>query len=330
MNTIPKTISDTAPDTVSSIRTHGARTRRRWLFLLLPLLCLPLMAVAEDDTREAEQTQAHGHEAAEQTHIADDIAEQAGIRTLTAGPGLIERHLQVYGRLVVPPTAKASLHARFPGVVSEIAVMPGEQVRKGQLLARIEANSSLQTYALRAPIDASVQAVQAGIGESVGAAAFIELINTDRLWVELKIFPAERALVKVGQTLSLTLGGQRISTQLTSVTPVGDQPYVLARAPIDNTALQAVPGELIEARLLVQTESAALVVDNRALQDFEDGQVVFVKVGETYEARPLQLGLRDETHTQVLSGLAVGDRYVVDNSYLIKADILKSGAVHDH
>ena len=34
--------------------------------------------------------------------------------------------------------------------------------------------------------------------------------------------------------------------------------------------------------------------------------------------------------TEVLEGLNPGDRYVVENSYLLKADLEKSGASHDH
>ncbi|MEY3608417.1 MAG: hypothetical protein RLZZ447_1205, partial [Verrucomicrobiota bacterium] len=33
---------------------------------------------------------------------------------------------------------------------------------------------------------------------------------------------------------------------------------------------------------------------------------------------------------EVLKGLAPGEEYVTDNSFLIKADIGKSGASHDH
>jgi cobalt-zinc-cadmium efflux system membrane fusion protein len=33
---------------------------------------------------------------------------------------------------------------------------------------------------------------------------------------------------------------------------------------------------------------------------------------------------------EVVDGLAPGTEYVTDNSYLIKADIEKSGASHDH
>lgn len=58
--------------------------------------------------------------------------------------------------------------------------------------------------------------------------------------------------------------------------------------------------------------------------------MVFIKVGDEYEIRPLELGISDGRFTQVLSGLNVGDDYVVNQSYLIKADIEKSGASHDH
>jgi len=66
------------------------------------------------------------------------------------------------------------------------------------------------------------------------------------------------------------------------------------------------------------------------LQSFRDWTVVFIQIGDTYEIRPLELGRSDGRYTEVLNGLNAGDRYVVENSYLIKADIEKSGASHDH
>jgi len=73
-----------------------------------------------------------------------------------------------------------------------------------------------------------------------------------------------------------------------------------------------------------------LMIDNRALQEFRDWQVVFIQIGDQYEIRPMELGRTDGKFTEVLGGLNVGDRYVVENSYLLKADLEKSGASHDH
>ena len=44
----------------------------------------------------------------------------------------------------------------------------------------------------------------------------------------------------------------------------------------------------------------------------------------------LDLGASDGTWTEVLGGIEPGQAYVAENSFLIKADIEKSGASHDH
>ena len=58
--------------------------------------------------------------------------------------------------------------------------------------------------------------------------------------------------------------------------------------------------------------------------------MVFLRFGDTYEARPVRLGRGDDQYVEILSGLKANDEYVSENSFLIKADILKSGASHDH
>ena len=48
------------------------------------------------------------------------------------------------------------------------------------------------------------------------------------------------------------------------------------------------------------------------------------------DVRPVELGMRDAERVEVLSGLVAGDAVVVEQSYVVKADIEKSGASHDH
>ena len=57
---------------------------------------------------------------------------------------------------------------------------------------------------------------------------------------------------------------------------------------------------------------------------------MFLRDGETYQAQPVQLGRRDGVNVEVVGGLVAGMNVVVANSYLVKADIEKSGASHDH
>ena len=73
-----------------------------------------------------------------------------------------------------------------------------------------------------------------------------------------------------------------------------------------------------------------MLVPLSALQTMDGQDVVFVREGETYTARPVTSGVRDSQRAQVLSGLRAGEQVVVAESYLIKADIEKEGAEHEH
>jgi cobalt-zinc-cadmium efflux system membrane fusion protein len=86
----------------------------------------------------------------------------------------------------------------------------------------------------------------------------------------------------------------------------------------------------VEGQVTVEDIPVPLLIDNRALQTFRDWQVVFIKVGDNYEIRPMTLGRTDGDFTEVLDGLQPGDEYVVAGSYLLKADLEKDGATHDH
>jgi membrane fusion protein, heavy metal efflux system len=73
-----------------------------------------------------------------------------------------------------------------------------------------------------------------------------------------------------------------------------------------------------------------VAVPAAALQTFRDWTVVFLNEGTTYEALPVRTGRRDGEVVEIIAGLEPGMRYVTGNSFLLKADILKSGASHDH
>jgi cobalt-zinc-cadmium efflux system membrane fusion protein len=104
----------------------------------------------------------------------------------------------------------------------------------------------------------------------------------------------------------------------------------VARATLHNDDGHWRPGTAVRARITVSEERVALAVPLAALQRFRDWDVVFVRDGDDYEIRPLQLGRRDGVNVEVLDGLKPGDPVVVEQSYLVKADIEKSGASHDH
>ena len=89
-------------------------------------------------------------------------------------------------------------------------------------------------------------------------------------------------------------------------------------------------GSFVKADIETASFEVPLAVKKIGLQSFRDFTVVYAKVADEYEVRMLELGRSDATWIEVLGGLPAGTEYVTENSYVIKADIEKSGASHDH
>ena len=104
----------------------------------------------------------------------------------------------------------------------------------------------------------------------------------------------------------------------------------LVRVEIPNPNTEFVPGSHVTGDLVTETTEVPVAVRKEAIQRFKHWQVVFKKEGDTYEVRPLELGRSDGEWIEVKSGLSAGEEYVTSNGFLVKADVLKSGATHDH
>jgi cobalt-zinc-cadmium efflux system membrane fusion protein len=267
------------------------------------------------------------------TTIAADVARAAGIATSTAGPGAISDELKLFGTVAADATRVRAVHARFPGVIRSVARNVGEAVRSGETLATIESNESLQTYTVTAPIAGTVTARHAAPGEQTDADSLFEIADFSSVWAELDVFSRDRARLRTGLTVAVTSdNGAAASGTIDYLAPVGNRASqsVTARVVLENADGRWAPGQFVEGHVTIGTTPVELAVPLAALQRFREFDVVFAQVGEAYEVRMLTLGRRDANFVEVLEGLDVGTSYVTDNSYLIKADIEKAGASHDH
>jgi cobalt-zinc-cadmium efflux system membrane fusion protein len=110
----------------------------------------------------------------------------------------------------------------------------------------------------------------------------------------------------------------------------GANQAVTARTVLDNSDGLLVPGTFITGQIQVAEHRVPLAVKRSGLQSFRDFTVVYAQVGDEYEVRMLELGRQAGEWAEVLGGLEPGTVYVTENSYVLKADIEKSGASHDH
>jgi cobalt-zinc-cadmium efflux system membrane fusion protein len=267
------------------------------------------------------------------TTIAAEVARDAGIGTATAGPGSIRDELVLYGAIGPDTTRVRQVHARFPGLIRSVARNVGDTVRSGEALATIESNESLQTYAVTAPIAGTITERHAAPGEQTDAESLFEIADFSSVWAELDVFSRDRPRLREGMPVAIsTDNGLTAEGEIAYLAPVGNRASqsLTARVVLDNADGRWTPGQFVEGRVTIAITPVALAVPLSALQRFRELDVVFAQVGETYEVRMLTLGRRDARFVEVLAGLTPGTTYVIDNSYLIKADIEKAGASHDH
>ena len=117
-----------------------------------------------------------------------------------------------------------------------------------------------------------------------------------------------------------------------NLSPVGssDTQSALARAVVSNSDLRLRPGLFVTGRVVFAAKPVTIAVKASALQTVENRNVVFVRNGEKFEARDVEVGQRDPEHVEIVFGLLEGDVYAAKNSFVIKAEIAKGTASHDH
>ena len=271
----------------------------------------------------------------ESTTIPTAMAEQSGIRAAPVAAGTIADEHDVQGLLTPVDGRVAQVMARFPGPIRSLRANVGDTIKAGQVLASIESNLSLTTYTVSAPISGVVLARQAQVGGVAGEGTpLFEIGDLSTLWVDLHIFGNDTQHITAGVpvTVSRMTDGVTQATTLERVLPgtATASQSTVARATLRNDDGLWRPGAAVKARIVVATRPAAQVVPLSALQTMEGKDVVFVRTGETYTARPVRLGARDANQVEVLEGLTLGDDVVTAQSYVVKADIGKAGASHEH
>jgi len=269
------------------------------------------------------------------TTIPEEIAAISGIKTETAMPNRLQIKTRLQGKIRPSEHRIAHVMPRFPGIIREGKKHIGDQVTKGEVLAIVESNESLQPFEVRSQLSGTIIEGHVVAGEFVPEnTAIYTVADFSEMWVDCYLPLREERLIKIGQKVPLSTIHGTISTEaeVIYVAPYADEHSQsrLVRLVINNPQGKFLPGMYLSGELLVEEKPVSVAVRRSSIQHFRDWDVVFRVVGDVYEVAPIVRGSTDDEWVEVISGLMPGDKYVTENPFLIKADILKSGASHDH
>jgi cobalt-zinc-cadmium efflux system membrane fusion protein len=269
------------------------------------------------------------------TTMTPAAVQASGMVIEAAGPAKIKTSIKVNGR--VQPNEDHMTHVipRYPGIVKKINKRLGDAVAKDEVVAVVESNESLQSYEVKSSIAGTVIAKDVRQGEFVKEGEVIYVVaDLGTVWVDLNVPRKDFDQLKVGEAVTVFAGeGMTNATGAISyISPFGaeDTQTMLARVELPNPAGKWRPGLFVTGEIVVEEAEVPVAVKSSALQTFRDWDVVFMADGGMFEIAILELGRRDGEWTEVISGLSAGQKYAAENSFIIKADILKSGASHDH
>lgn len=325
------------------------------LRLLVMLFVITLTSInvhAESDHEEehgkeqgGQHEEKHGEEHGEKTGEKHDEAEglialsteqlsNAGIELAQAGAVKIRETLPLYGVVALNTERMQRISARFPGVIRTVSSQVGDLVKPGDILATVESDESLKSYALTAAISGVVTERHANAGEKTGDVPLFVIADLSTVWVELSIFPRDVSKAQTGQNVRVYQTSAQLSSEgkLFYLAPAANNANqaVIAKVALDNNAMQWVPGHFVSAELTLNETPVALAVRNTALQTQEGRTVVFVQEKKGFEARPVQLGKTDSEYTEILSGISANETYASTNSFILKSELGKESAEHGH
>lgn len=284
---------------------------------------------AEDDGH------GHGAELPEGVvELGEAKAKAAGVSLAEAGASNLREELHLNGVVRANQEATVQVTPRFPGVVRTLSKRLGDVVRKGELLAVVESNQSLTTYELKAPIAGVVTERQASLGEYVSEQkpAFV-VTDLSTLWVDFSVYRRDLGRVAIGETVRIDPedGGEPIEAKISYLSPIGasDTQSAVARAVIANDG-RFRPGLFATGAVATAEQKAPIAVSIDAIQSLEGRDVVFVREGDRFVARNVTLGRRDARFVEIVSGLKDGEVYASRNSFVVKAELAKGSASHEH
>lgn len=274
------------------------------------------------------KTDSESNQASEVKLTAQSIKEN-GIQTAIVAPRIINRELEVVGKISLNRDAMAYIYPRYAGMVKALNKNLGQNVQADEVLATIESNESLQSYAIHSPIAGTITKKNAIQGELVKEDKPIyEIANLDTIWVDLSIYCKDISCIQVGQPVVISANDTQLQSaaKISYVAPIGieDNQTMLARVVLQNTERRWIPGMYVSATIVTEQKRVPIAVNRGAIQKIAGQPTIFIQHGNIFKAVPVKLGLAGKDFIEIVSGLKAGQHYVNKNSFILKAELGKN------
>ncbi|MGN0935488.1 efflux RND transporter periplasmic adaptor subunit [Acinetobacter amyesii] len=197
-------------------------------------------------------------------------------------------------------------------------------------------------FIIRAPISGVISQKDIVVGENVQLADQLFTIEQLKdLWLEFNLAHQYSAQLQKGQNVSFKINGsdQLYSAEIQSLTSQADVQTgrLVVRAKLKQQSAELRPNVMVNVLLADSGTKNVLRVQKSAVQSIEGKDSIFIVESEQkgqvhLKAQALKLGQAssDGQWLEVISGLDAGQKYISQGSFLLKSELEKDEAGHEH
>lgn len=224
--------------------------------------------------------------------------------------------------------------AELDAAVSQLAVAEGryqdaiEEARNRQAMivqrrSELElARQQLADTVIVSPIDGGVSERQASVGQYLAAGTpVVTLVRIDPLRLRLAIPERAAGVVRVGQTVELTVEGHvnRYSGRVARLSPIiaEDSRTLMIEAAVPNPQGILRPGSFARADIVVEAGQQIVTVPRDSIINFAGIEKVLTVAEGTIVEKRIRTGRSIGEQVEITEGVSVGDRVVVKPGNLV-------------
>jgi cobalt-zinc-cadmium efflux system membrane fusion protein len=274
-------------------------------------------------------------EAAEAAAALDSAraAENLARRSLTRERELFERKVSAQREVFEAEAALASAEAAVRAAEARLASM-------GFNAASADSPRSDPVVTVTSPIAGTVIERTAAADAPVGPdSVLFTIVDLSSLWLTVRVPETSVAAIRRGQTVSVVVGAipdRPVEGRVEYVAPIvtPETRTVDVRVLVPNGSRELRPGMSASARFDLPDQKTSssetrVLVPRTAVQELNQASVVFVPTGDRkFKPQQVTLGSSYGNDVEVVSGVKVGDRIVVQGAFTLKAQAMR-GAVAD-
>ncbi len=185
--------------------------------------------------------------------------------------------------------------------------------------ALLTAKQKLADYYIRASFAGVISKVNVSKGDTVSAGTTIATLISKQKIAEISLNEVDAVKIKIGQKATLTfdaIPGLTLTGQVIEVDTVGtvSQGVVTYTAKIafDTDDDRIKTSMSVSAAIIIEAKQNVLVAPNVAIKQQEGNTYVEIFAGENQKPRlqPVEIGLSNDTLTEIVSGLKEGDKVI--------------------